>query len=552
MKTKRLGTRSSAGIVLLAGLATIPSPVGGQSAEEIIGTALERYAQRVKRIASFSMVQEVMGTESTIHMEKKVVDGFPTFVEVNELSVEAERLEIQRVTLLEGMQEAGLTSASDELAGASDQAFGGFLASAARLGGEELATDIADDAGSAMVRELLMKSALQAGLPALGGALGGATGEQLGQVAGSLAALGDGSILGQLGKIGLGQIKRLLTQRLVGTVARSIGGPLGGQVADAVTGGGAADSGQFGPVGGVPTAAGPLGQGGMVIHIGPGVGQLLGGLLGGGDKADRQIDVGPGAMGLDAFEAMRLVGRSARVAGTEPRGGHDSWILSVDDRETLGLFKAEEFTPTAVRLYIDRELYVLRGVSMEGSVVDQPGTGPVTVDVTLEDYRDVAGMLDPFRTVMAMGGTGMAMSEDERRQLEGGMGEYRTAMAQMEKELAELPAAQRAMVESMMREQMPRMEQVADQFEAMATGQGMEFVVQVLEIEANVARPPALRIWGTEGADPEASPVVGALLSATSLRREGRSSAVASWIVGSHRRFVCHRSRDERTRSLVL
>jgi hypothetical protein len=70
---KRPGLSAVVGLLSM----TLLQPVSAvaQDAEEIIKTAIERYEQRMAGIDNYTLVQEVMGFETTSYFEKQTVDG---------------------------------------------------------------------------------------------------------------------------------------------------------------------------------------------------------------------------------------------------------------------------------------------------------------------------------------------------------------------------------------------------------------------------------------------------------------------------------------------
>ncbi|UCF18595.1 MAG: hypothetical protein JSU87_11680 [Gemmatimonadota bacterium] len=67
--------------LIAAGILTlvIAAPASPQSAEDIIGRALDQYERRMSKIENYTVVQEVMGIEVTNYFEKRMVDGRPVF-----------------------------------------------------------------------------------------------------------------------------------------------------------------------------------------------------------------------------------------------------------------------------------------------------------------------------------------------------------------------------------------------------------------------------------------------------------------------------------------
>lgn len=56
-----------------------PDAVRAQSAQEIVTTAVERYAERVADAENYTLVQQMNGAPQTVYYEKRSVDGRPVF-----------------------------------------------------------------------------------------------------------------------------------------------------------------------------------------------------------------------------------------------------------------------------------------------------------------------------------------------------------------------------------------------------------------------------------------------------------------------------------------
>lgn len=64
----------------LTALLVLPVPAAAQSAGEIVREALQRYEQRMEGVQSYTVVQEVMGFESSTRFERQEMDGRTVFV----------------------------------------------------------------------------------------------------------------------------------------------------------------------------------------------------------------------------------------------------------------------------------------------------------------------------------------------------------------------------------------------------------------------------------------------------------------------------------------
>lgn len=69
-------------LAAVAGIAlvTAPAPITAQSGPEVLRTAMEQYAERHEGIENYTLVQSVMGFESTTYFEREMVDGIPVFL----------------------------------------------------------------------------------------------------------------------------------------------------------------------------------------------------------------------------------------------------------------------------------------------------------------------------------------------------------------------------------------------------------------------------------------------------------------------------------------
>lgn len=173
-----------------------------------------------------------------------------------------------------------------------------------------------------------------------------------------------------------------------------------------------------------------------------------------------QAGEGPDAGGLAALQRLYPeMAEKATVAGETDIEGETCWILVVDDPVgmDLDLPMGEaggegEFVPESLSLAIDQGEYVVRRMEVEGEVRSEGEARPTKVRVELSDYRDVEGMLHPFRTRILVEGAVPGMSDEE-------LAEARAGLEEMERQLEEMDESQRAMVERMMG---PRMERLRE------------------------------------------------------------------------------------------
>ena len=163
----------------------------------------------------------------------------------------------------------------------------------------------------------------------------------------------------------------------------------------------------------------------------------------------------------------------AKYEGKAEVDGHETYVLFIDD--FTGMLERDDqeddFMPKKGTIYLDVDKYILRRMEMDGIMEADGKESPVHADMHFEDYREVGGMLHPFRTRMEMSGIMSGMSEED-------MEEARRSLADMRKQLNEMPESQRKMIEGMMKGQM-------DKLEEMVSSGTMQITIEVVELRVN-------------------------------------------------------------------
>lgn len=182
----------------------------------------------------------------------------------------------------------------------------------------------------------------------------------------------------------------------------------------------------------------------------------------------------------DPYSVFPQLAERARLDGTELVDGEVCWLLHVDDLEGVDFpgvssAQAPAFEPRRTSLYLDQERLILRRMTLSGDFSRDTTVYPVTVDAQMQDYREVDGVLYPFRTVVSTEGLGAAISDDERRQAE-------EALEQLKTRLEAMPESQRRMLENALGEQI-------QQLEAILGSGGTQLVSEVKELRVNGGRP---------------------------------------------------------------
>ena len=197
---------------------------------------------------------------------------------------------------------------------------------------------------------------------------------------------------------------------------------------------------------------------------------------------DDMLQAGPGeepAMSQDDFEDMAqeavfsiaAFSESAELVGTETVEGRDAYHLVAENLDRKRSFNEDqEFVLQTINAWIDSDDYVPLKLVMDGTM-DTDGTPrPVTIETIERDYRTVPGsnMYEPYQQVMRLTGE---MADETKRQME----QARTHLAELDKQLAEMPESQRQMMMGMMGEEIEMMR-------SMAAGDGIEIVANVRSI----------------------------------------------------------------------
>lgn len=193
-----------------------------------------------------------------------------------------------------------------------------------------------------------------------------------------------------------------------------------------------------------------------------------------GFAADLDDDLGV----ADLYALAPELAEHARYGGTEQVDGTEAHVLLIDDLQVLDLVPAQpsedaEFRPRTGRILIDGALWVPRRMEFAGDLDTGDRVVEVTSVIDLLDYRSEQGLLLPHRTLVRMEGLGAAIDPDMRAELD-----------QMRRQLEELPAAQRAMVEEMFRGQIEQMEAL------LSGGDDAAMTVEVAVVEVRVNQGP--------------------------------------------------------------
>ena len=176
---------------------------------------------------------------------------------------------------------------------------------------------------------------------------------------------------------------------------------------------------------------------------------------------------------------FRQITSRAKYDGTEEVDGRSCHVVSIDNFEGLdigpGIQSDGQFDPTWMSIALDAESSLPRRMRMNGNIVHEGSTRPVSFEALMTDYRQINGMYHPFRILIeAEGFMGASGAADEDLE------EARKSLEELESSLEDMSDQERAMVERMMGSQLKGLR------EMIGSGK-LKIEMVVKSIEPNVA-----------------------------------------------------------------
>ena len=184
----------------------------------------------------------------------------------------------------------------------------------------------------------------------------------------------------------------------------------------------------------------------------------------------------------DASSYMLQIADRAELAGTKVVDGQETTIIAGNDLSGFDFAPParggmqEPMQARSMRLFVDTDDWVIRRMELttNGATPDSP---EATVVADFSDFRNVQGMIQPFRIVTSISGMGSAASSEE-------LEEARRSLEQMEEQFANMTEQQRRMIEELMGDQMQGlMEMLASGF--------ITVEIEVQEVRVNEGLPEA-------------------------------------------------------------
>jgi len=168
--------------------------------------------------------------------------------------------------------------------------------------------------------------------------------------------------------------------------------------------------------------------------------------------------------------------RGAESITEEKVNGMDTYKIYVNDSELLkSLDQSEmemedmEIVFDAATIWIEISTMNVRKIFMEQTV---DGDKNMSMEMSLDDYQVFSGYPVPMSMTMKIGGMSSQFSAEE-------IAEAREAMREMEKQLSQMPEAQRQAIERQIKPQMEQFEQMLE------SGEGMTMNIAVTDVKVN-------------------------------------------------------------------
>jgi putative peptidoglycan binding protein len=181
-------------------------------------------------------------------------------------------------------------------------------------------------------------------------------------------------------------------------------------------------------------------------------------------KAQTKLDNRGNEIKAEAEQARALAAQ-ATVAGDEDFDGASAVRIDLP----LPPGADPSFVPTNASVLIDKNKFVVLQHRVEGVAAVDGEPQDVFIETAYLDFRDVPGtkLYEPYKRVMRMGGM---LNDEQMAQME----EARIQLEEFDRQMAEMPAAQREMMENMLGSQM-------DIVRNMANGGGMFEYTEIVE-----------------------------------------------------------------------
>jgi hypothetical protein len=170
-------------------------------------------------------------------------------------------------------------------------------------------------------------------------------------------------------------------------------------------------------------------------------------------------------------QGRALFGSRARLVGTEVVDTFQTFHLLADDLTDIPVEQPEDggtVTMIDANLWLDATDYVPRRLLMHMDVENDGRHVPIEIELVLSDYQRKGTLLVAGHHAMRLSGLmeAMAIDSKDRKKLEKARREaeqLRTRMANMDEEMAKVPASMRAMVQGQVDKALAQLDMLANE-----------------------------------------------------------------------------------------
>jgi hypothetical protein len=201
------------------------------------------------------------------------------------------------------------------------------------------------------------------------------------------------------------------------------------------------------------------------------------------EEDDGRTDATEAMAHFDEFIKRAKLKGTERVLATSGDSGAmaEAYHLVADKLSDIKLDQPKgdaEFTLKKLSLWLEKEHLVPLRLVMEGEVEAKGKRTPMTIEKLDLDYKQVGPLYESHHQTYKLSGLLSSLSDKDRKEMEKAKVEFEKAKEQLES----MPAAQKSMVEKMMKGQM-------EKFEAMVEGDAFTSTTRVVSIAINEGPP---------------------------------------------------------------
>jgi hypothetical protein len=182
-------------------------------------------------------------------------------------------------------------------------------------------------------------------------------------------------------------------------------------------------------------------------------------------------------------EGIAQMKSRSRIAGSETVNGRPATVLIADNLNYVQSSPDGQFTVKSARIWVDKTEYVPLRFVIDGVMSQDGQSRDVTIEREDSNYQRAPGcgaLYEPFNSVMRLSGM---ITPQEQAELQAN----RAELEEFQKQLDEMPAAQREMF---MKQMGPRMQM----FDSMASSGAMEIQTSIAELKCNTGLPDPVEI----------------------------------------------------------